>query len=312
MTTIENTQITKTIEAPEPGVYENIPFEQYLAWDAADCSLLKKIDHSAEYAHYHQTHPEPDKDAYAKGRLFHLLIGEPEKADAEFIIKPATYIAETGKDEGKEKKWNGNANVCKGWFASQKASGRTVVTADVMDECRLMAARVLAHPTLGPMIADAKVEVSVVWIDKMTGLKLKGRFDLFKAGIVVDAKSTSGKASPEAFAADAYRYKYHLQAAMYLDAVIALKLTDEVPWFTFAAVEGYAPHSICVFDVQDDIDALSYDFLHLGRIRYRALLQHYKWCVDHDEWPGYGEEHFDMELPYRGRKELEDLTTFSR
>jgi len=294
------------IPAPEPGLHYDVPFETYLAWDAVDCSLLKKMDHSSEYARYCMTQPDPDKEAYAKGRLFHLLCGDPGKADDEFIVKPSVYV----NDDGEEKPWHGGAKVCKQWALDQAASNRTVIASDAMDDCLGMAARVRTHPKLGPLLVGAKVEVSVVWIVAATGVVCKGRFDLYHNGIVVDLKSTSGSAKPERWFHEAYRYLYHLQCAMYLDAVKALGLTSEVPWFVFAAVEGYAPYSVAVYDVQDDIDALSYDFLHLGRVRYRALLQHYAWCLEHDEWPGYGDEHMDMELPYAGRKELEELTQF--
>jgi len=260
------------IPTPEPGVYADVPFEMYLAWDAVDCSFLKQMDHSSEYAHYCLTHPDPDKKAYAKGRLFHLLCVEPEQADAEYILQPAKYI---DRKTGEEKKWHGGANVCKQWALDQAASGRSITDQDVMDECVGMANRVRTHPKLGPLLAGAQVEVSVVWLDAATGVTCKGRFDLYRSGIVVDLKSTSGSAKPSRWFYEAYKYQYHLQCAMYLDAVKALKLTEEVPWFVFAAVEGYAPYSVACYDVYDDIDALSYDFLLLGRIRYRALLQHY-------------------------------------
>jgi len=135
----------------------------------------------------------------------------------------------------------------------------------------------------------------------------KGRIDLFKNGIIVDCKSTSSSASPGKFFYEATRYRYHIQAALYIDGMIAAKLNDGVPWFAFVVVEGYAPYEIAVFDVQDDKDALSYDFLCYGRLKYHMALQRVAHCLKTGIWPGYGDESFDMDLTYAARQELELL-----
>ncbi len=84
---------------------------------------------------------------------------------------------------------------------------------------------------------------------------------------------------------------------MYVDALKILAPSQRVPWFCFVAVETYPPHLMAVYDVRDDPGSQSYPFLQLGRAKYRTALQQYVWCMEHDEWPGYGDEHRDMLLP---------------
>jgi len=293
------------LAALEPGIYPGIPFPEYLAWDAVDASLLKAMSHAPAMAHYRRTHPEHDKPAYLLGRLFHLLATNPESADSEFIVRPKTYT--DGK--GNEKPWHGGANVCKGWAADKRASGLEVVSQDDYERATGMATSVRTHPKLGPLVDRAQVEVSVVWRDSGTGVLCKGRWDLRKGGVLCDLKSTSSTAAPSPTApwfTRAIRFGYDVQVAMYIDALIAIDPPSEVPWFVFGVVESYPPYLCADYDVHDDRDAESYEWLQYGRAHYRTLLDQYKWCVEHDKWEAY-DTHSEMLLPPWVNKELYGL-----
>jgi len=280
---------------PEPGVYRSVAFAEYAAWDAANAGILRAMAHAPAMALYRREHVEHDRPTYLLGRLFHLLTTQPDLADGEFIVKPETYV----NDKGDEKPWHGGAKVCKAWMAEQEATGRSVVSAAEMDQARQMAENIRAHPKLGQVLQKADVEVSVVWVDETTGVTCKGRYDVARldAGIIGDLKSCQ-TAKPDAWFADAYRHKYHIQTAMYVDAGKALGLfPEEVPWFVFALAEKYPPYLVRGYDVYDDPQAMSYAFLDLGRKTYKTLLQQYAYCLKNDEWPGYGDEHADMMLP---------------
>lgn len=279
-------------ELPAPGIWPKIAFDEYLALPAVDFSLLKAMAHAPEVARYRMSHPEDDKPAYIKGRLFHLLCTESGKMDEEFVLKPKTYVNE----KGVEKPWHGGANVCKAMLADWAASGLTPLAQDVFDEAWGMSMQVRNHEKLGPLVRKAQVEVSVIWTDPDTNLACKGRWDTWKADVVGDLKSTTN-AEPEAWWKEAYGRKYHLQCAMYVDAKKILAPSDRVAWFVFGVAEGYAPYLVSAHDVHDDPDAQSYPFLELGRRNYHALLQRFKWCMENDDWPGYGSEHHDMMLP---------------
>lgn len=282
-------------EEMRTGIFFDIPFDEYLSWDATSCSLLKAFAHTPALYKYRRKHPEQDKPAYLLGRLFHMLSTHPEEADKEFILRPRTYHHPKDQ-EGIERPWNGNAKECKAWLAAN--ANKTVVRSNDMDMARQMAENVRNHPKVGALVRDTHCEVSCLWLDDTTGLYLKGRWDVWKpgSGIILDLKSAS-TAKPDLFFRFAYQHKYHLQAAMYIDAMKALDPTDKTAWFVFVVCENYPPYSVAAYDVHDDPQAVSWDFLDLGRKTYKTLLQQLKWCIEHDDWPGYGDEHRDMMLP---------------
>ena len=65
---------------------------------------------------------------------------------------------------------------------------------------------------------------------------------------------------------------------------------------------------LAVYDVQVDEGALSYDFYLYGRLKYRMALMQVAHCLKTGEWPGHGEDSFDMELTYAAREEMNKLT----
>ncbi len=279
------------IDAPEPGIYENVPFETYAQWDAVNASTLKGMQHAPAVAKYRRENVQIDKPAYAFGRLFHLLATQPVLADAECIVKPETYP----NDKGEEKPWHGGAKYCKAWLA--RHADKTVISRAEMRQAAEMAANAAANVKAGAILRSAQVEVSVVWDDETTGIRCKGRWDVRNGSILGDLKTTQS-ALADRFFGEAYRYGYHLQVAMYVDAGRALGIFgEEVPWFVFVCVEKHPPYLVRCFDVHDDPGAQSWPFIDLGRKQYKTLLQQYKWCTEHDEWPGYPDEHVDMMLP---------------
>lgn len=298
-----------TIPCPPPGVHEHVPFVEYLEWDAVDASFLKAVEHTPHYAKARNELGEEAADAkvhYSKGRLFHCLVAEPEQAEALFVQQPDEYH-HPDDEEGVMRKWNGNAKVCQQWVAANM--DKTIVTRATMAEAVGMALRVRQHGSIRPLLQGCQSELSIVWVDKQTGLTCKGRYDLFKNGIVVDLKSTSSAASDRAFFSEAYRHKYHLQPAMYIDGGKQLGLfAGRVPWFAFVVVEGYYPYEVAVYDVQDDKDALSFDFLEYGRLKYHVGLQKVAYAIEHNQWDDYGPESMDMQLTYVAREELAQLT----
>lgn len=68
---------------------------------------------------------------------------------------------------------------------------------------------------------DGKPQVSVLWTDEETGVPMKARYDYLKPGLIVDLKTFSnGSGFPVdiAVARSIATYKYHIQAATYLDS----------------------------------------------------------------------------------------------
>ena len=343
------TEPTILIPPPKPGLYFDVPVEEYLRWDAANASTLTKMRIAPAIAKYSLDHMDDDDDKEPDwavfGHLFHLLVTEGKKAAGkEFAIKPETYPAKWNgnakyckawvkENPGKKKPktypaaWNGNADYCKDWIKKQQAAGKRVVSSDGTaskpgaQQAIDMAKVVRDHPQVGELVRKAKIEVSVVWVDPQTGVTCKGRFDLWVEGanIAGDLKSTAGLAKADPFWREADKRDYGLQVAMYLDAIKALQAAlilpmppDDMPnRFMLIAVEKRAPHLLNGFDIFDDMDDESYDWLDLARRDYVPLLGEYKRCKESGEWPGYGADTKPMMLTAYRMKILNDLRKLS-
>ena len=75
------------------------------------------------------------------------------------------------------------------------------------------------NPLAASFLSAGEPEVSIFSEDEETGLAIKGRLDWIQPnGTIVDLKTVgAGKASPKEFAKQVASFKYHMQAAHYLE-----------------------------------------------------------------------------------------------
>jgi len=82
------------------------------------------------------------------------------------------------------------------------------------------------HAQLGRAFTGGRPEVSVFWHDAESGIPMKARFDYLKPRAVVDLKSFEnvyGMPLKRAIARSIANYRYHVQAALYLEAAEVAK-----------------------------------------------------------------------------------------
>jgi predicted amidohydrolase len=113
--------------------------------------------------------------------------------------------------------------------------------------------------------------VSAFWTDPETGLELKARADMLNGmATCIDLKSAAD-ASPHGFANAIARYRYHVQAALYLDAFGAER-------FVFVA----------------GIYTLDDASVQQGRDEYRRALRGIAEHQQKDVWPSYGAQEISL------------------
>jgi hypothetical protein len=114
------------------------------------------------------------------------------------------------------------------------------------------------HPQLSKAFTGGMPEVSVFWTDAQTGVPCKARFDYLKPRAIVDLKSYEnviGLPVRKAMARCVANYRYHIQAALYLEgARSAGRLIaegrvfgDVDPGFMRAFVDAPERHFLFVF-----------------------------------------------------------------
>jgi len=188
--------------------------------------------------------------------------------------------------------WTGSANFCRAWVEAREKDGGMVVKHETLAMCRGMAARLREVPGVQDLFADAAFEVSVVWVDPQTGLTCKARLDCLNGGQIADAKTSFGPVNHDNFGWIVKKNYYNAQAAMYLDGLkAALKATgkaiDGTPSFTFLAVEKVRPYTPAPWELLDDRQSGSFEWLDHGRTLWHSWLQRVAYSIKHNWWPGH-------------------------
>ena len=270
--------MTAKTEAPAIGLYEDVPFDEYAAWDLPSNTGLGKLARSPAHYKAWQEAPQESTPALVLGSLFHALVLGGED---RFAVAPkCDRRTKAGKEDYAE-------------FA-ETIGDREVVTQDQYDIANAMTGSICRHPAaLDVLDRCRRRELSAV--AEMDGMEYKCRFDLAGGGWLADLKSTQD-ASAEVFGKSIYNFGYHRQAGGYFNAAEQLGL-DPACWL-FIAIEKTPPYAVAVYK----LGGMAID---TGRAEFKRLLGLYYECRGRDEWPAYPVTVQDIELPVWAYSKIE-------
>lgn len=260
---------------PPPGVYPNVPFEEYLLWDALNVSSLRQIAKTPRKFRNALDHPvDKQTDSKRFGTAFHMLCLEPARFRTSVVPAPINPKTEKAYGMG-TKAWEE--------YAAQHP-GKIIVDPDELAELGAMKREVDAHPEAAALLqAEGQCEVALVWNDPTTGLRAKGRADkLIPRFGLVDIKTTLDASHAE-FSRSIAEYGYCAQVAHYLRGLRELKrakLIDAQDNFTFLTVETQDDHGVVVY-------ALGDDSIQAGDAQIGEWLAKVAKCQAAGEWPSY-------------------------
>jgi len=226
----------------------------------------------AKFREYRDNPPKPKKE-YDFGHLVHRLrLGKG--ADLVEIDAPdyKKKVAQDARDKA-------------------YADGKTPVLPHQMLAAERMVKVCDAHTYAGPLFHRGYAEVSLYHNDP-AGVRLRGRPDWLT---LVDERlwcvdfKTSTTANPSELVRKFWQFGYYMQAAWYLDLLIALEISDQ-PAFIFIVQEKEPPY--LVTPVEYDAEAIAE-----GRRQNRLAINLYNHCRLVDEWPGYTEGIVPLRLP---------------
>ncbi|WP_042203567.1 PD-(D/E)XK nuclease-like domain-containing protein [Nitratifractor salsuginis] len=188
------------------------------------------------------------------GTLLHAMVLEPETLEDQY--------AEEGFEGCRLNKNSKAYKEAKAAF-EEECRGKSIVSASDWETAQHMAENVRA--IAGGILQGGMAEASFFVRDDEFGVTRKCRPDYYlqAAGVVVDLKTTRST-DPHEFERAIYDYRYHRQAAWYLDALELAGFPAER--FIIVAVEKNAPHLARVFEIQADA-------IEAGRENYRQHLQ---------------------------------------
>jgi exodeoxyribonuclease VIII len=211
---------------------------------------------------------EPTR-AMAMGSALHCLVLETERfRDAYGLDRSKDFDRRT--KAGKE----GYA----AWCDAAKDGSRTWLDRDEMALIHEQAEAIGRHKKAAKALVELPGlnEQAVRWDDPETGLPMKARLDrvLVDAGLVVDLKTTAD-VSPKEWERSSWEYRYHAQAALYLDAA-------SLTWgkdfgFLFVCVSSGNPVQVAV-RVPDE------DLLEEGRRQNREAIRRIAEIRESGDW----------------------------
>jgi hypothetical protein len=292
------------------GVYD-IPMSEY----HSDCCdgpsvsgsvlwhLLDKCPARMWATYYGNPDRVPDETTKALdfGKAAHALaLGEPEFA-SNFLICPHDNLA---KKPGYD--WNIE------WKASVKAGTekRTLVRADDFETVKAMAAALRKSPQVGGAFTGGKAEQSLIWQDAETGVWLKSRPDYLPddpTAAFLQQFKTAESIRPDTLGRNAFKYGYHLSAALEVDGVKAVMGVDALG-IAHIVQEKEDPYLA-------ELRMFTSEQIEHGRRAYRRALRLFAECWERHmagkplrvAWPGYTETPQYFETPYAIRKEIEEF-----
>lgn len=269
-------------------IHYDMPAPEYHAATGVSKSAMDQMARSpAHYKAWLDGQARKETPAMRTGSMVHCAVLEPGCFASRYAVAPQVdKRTSAGKTAWAE-------------FSLANA-GKIVVTPEEHAQAQSMANAILATTMLRSLVALAgPVEASAFVEDPETGLVRKCRPDKLipEHAIVVDLKTTDD-ASEDAFNRSCATYRYHVQAAYYLDTLALAGLHADS--FVFLVVEKSPPHIVASYVLDDESIAL-------GRRLYRRNLDQIADCLKSNTWPGpTGNQIKPLHLPAWAWKDMEN------
>jgi hypothetical protein len=268
-----------------PGVYRDLPFDQYHAIRAASNTALGWLARSPAHLKAYLDGAPTFVDPTSVGRAFHAYVLEGAAAfQARYARAP------DAADHKGRKPWLE--------WVQTVADDVIPMKAPDYDAAVEMGRLVRQYPAVAFALEGVTAtELTVVWIDEATGVKCKARLDAVNPSLlaIIDLKSAED-ASEYAFSRSIFNYGYYRQLAFYREG--ARVTWPAVPYHDpiIVAHEKKPPFAAVAYRLKEDAVLAGLDEI-WGTPTAEGLLQRYARCVATDEWPGYTDEFVDITLP---------------
>lgn len=290
----------------EPGIYRDVPAYQYHAWDAFSITTGLELLKSPLHYQYKKQNPIEATDPMIFGTRVHMRVLEPELFWQRYAVMPDLtdgIMTKAGTAASNPRATSEYKERVANW--TRENPGKVALDHDYM--ARIEAIWDALHSGMydtakGALCGAGDVELSLLWIDPLTGVRCKGRIDKYspKHGLIADLKTTQD-ASYNSFIKTICNRAYHVQAAHYMDGAQILGL--KVDHSLLIAAETNPPIGISVVklkpeDIQGGIDARN------------KLLKLLSECNASGTWAGYPDRVEIAHFPDWAMANLERALTY--
>lgn len=252
---------------PDEGLYQDVPFADYLAWNLPSQSSIKagRITMAHLKAALDGERTVKVTDDMTLGAALGVAFLEPAQMATRVVL------------------WDGGIRRGKEWDAFRlEHAGKAILTENMYRKLDGMVKSLRRNAAVRKWVSTIEaVEVSVV--GKIEGVKVKGRCDALPAtGPIVDIKKVTS-CDDRTIAAVVERLGYFIQGALYR------KLFNR-RGFELLCVEGTYPHDVRRVTFTED-------YLSDGLDTVTGILNGMKHCQQTGIWPGYGDEPLELDIP---------------
>ncbi len=263
------------IDCPAPGVYRNIPFEDYLAWPAVSNSRITMARRSL--LHFKEQVIKDTPNLFL-GRFTHCGVLEPLWVSMRYAVMPP-YELDAGNCTAQGKP--STAKTTKYYEAKERAfreanEGKEIVDQATFDMLVGVTRSLMKSERASQYLTErGEAEVSLVWIDPETQLRCKARIDLLNSGINDLKTCADAMKFPRSIA----EYGYHRQGAFYRAGWSILNGGEILP-FRLIAVEKTRPYGVRAAPLNEDA-------LDMGEEEVRRALRDIAGAYKSNKWPCY-------------------------
>jgi len=193
------------VEQVGKQVVYDMPAEEYHALPRLSSSGIKRLLVSAQdfyVGSWFNPQEREESDAFMLGSAYHKRILEGKDAfDAAYVVKPDC-----------DKRTTAGKQLYAEWLEDHP--GAIPIAEDIYEQINKARA--------GEHFYGGRSEVTVLWDDEETGVPMKARLDYLTDTQIMDLKTFSnsgGKNIDRLLASHVVNYGYHIQAAVYSEAV---------------------------------------------------------------------------------------------
>ena len=284
----------------DDGAYWGVPEKPYHSHPALSRSVVAEyIDKSPRHAQHKWGQPYEESDP-SLGTTMHDRVLRPGVFEERYAQAPDECEGTTSKDkpcsnspqfrvDGSWRcRYHGDEEEADDLFRLTESRAETV--AGMMESIQ---SDNLAHSLLGEA---AETEVTLLWTDPDTGVRLRARIDALHAFPVGDGTGnfdvadlkTCGSAHPEDVGRQLYKTGSWLQPAFYGRGLEVLSGGCPVEHFFFVLVETAPPHVVQIYE----LDRVQHQ---RARQRLRSVLREIESFGE--TWPAYGANVDEVEIP---------------
>lgn len=265
-----------------PGVYEDMPEDEYHGhrWVLSSSGAKALMPPSCP-------------------ALFRYLVDHP-KSSKEFDYGSAAhkFVLGTGPEIHIVQEDSWRKNVAQDAAKEARARGEIPLLWKDYQQVKAMGDALQRNPLAARILQVGRAELSMFWEDDTLMRRARLDFlprDKFGGRDVIADYKTTDSCDPDAIERSIWNFRYHQQAAWYLDGSINRELVAPDAVFVFIFQMKTAPYLANV--VQLDAELLDD-----GRTRNRQALDIFGECLAADTWPSHSEGIPVMSMPRWAQK----------